>query len=58
MAHKAYQEIDSEGKGYITNDDIRYFLKTFYIRVTEDEAESIIREFDASDDGTLNVEEF
>jgi Ca2+-binding EF-hand superfamily protein len=58
VAHKAFQELDKEGKGFVTKDDLIGFLKKYYIRISEGEAEEVIREFDATEDGTLNVEEF
>ena len=58
VAHKAFQELDTEGKGFLTKEDLIAYLKQYYIRITEAEAEEIIREFDATEDGTLNVEEF
>jgi len=50
--------MNPQGKGFVTKGDIKRYLNTFYIRISEDEAEAVIREFDASEDGTLNVEEF
>lgn len=58
VAHKAFQELDKEGKGFATKEDLIAYLKKYYIRISEIEAEEVIREFDATEDGTLNVEEF
>ena len=58
VAHKSFQEFDATGKGYVTGEDIKNYLKNFYIRVTTEEAEALIKEFDASEDGTLITDEF
>jgi len=55
---KAFAILDSEGKGYITAEDIVGELKRHYIRTSVEEAEQVIQEFDANEDGTLNLDEF
>ena len=55
---KAFSEFDIIADGRIGTDDVVAFEKQFYIRAGEQEAEWLIREYDADEDGKLDQEEF
>jgi len=55
---KAFAELDIITNGAIESDDVIAYEKQFYIRAGQQEADWLIREYDADEDGMLDEEEF
>jgi Ca2+-binding EF-hand superfamily protein len=55
---KAFAKIDSDKDGVIDANDLVQFMKQKYVKTNPREAEMIIREYDADQDGSLSLEEF
>jgi len=55
---KAFAELDIITNGVIEADDVIAYEKQFYIRTGQQEAEWLVREYDADEDGMLSEHEF
>eukprot|EP00471_Norrisiella_sphaerica_P001185 CAMPEP_0184485008 /NCGR_PEP_ID=MMETSP0113_2-20130426/6661_1 /TAXON_ID=91329 /ORGANISM="Norrisiella sphaerica, Strain BC52" /LENGTH=164 /DNA_ID=CAMNT_0026866253 /DNA_START=32 /DNA_END=526 /DNA_ORIENTATION=+ len=57
---KAFQSIDKDGNGYISLDEIRYFLTVLYDMKDppEEEVKKLMTAFDKNKDGKVSYEEF
>ncbi|KAL1468419.1 hypothetical protein MTO96_041497 [Rhipicephalus appendiculatus] len=56
--HDAFRVFDRDGHGFITTAELRHVVTTLGERMTEDEAEELIREADANNEGHVDYEEF
>jgi Ca2+-binding EF-hand superfamily protein len=55
---QAFNEVDQNKDGSLDSFDIVQFMRNNYNKLTLNEAEMIIKEYDADGDGTLSFEEF
>lgn len=55
---QAFQALDTDNDGVITADEIVTFMKNKYLRISEEDASLIIKEYDANFDDNLDFEEF
>lgn len=55
---KAFQALDSDEDLVITSNEIVAFLKQSFIRVSIQDADLLIREYDANQDENLDLDEF
>jgi Ca2+-binding EF-hand superfamily protein len=55
---KAFQALDTDQDGVITSHEIVNFMKQNFLRVSEEDATLIIKEYDANNDENLDFEEF
>ena len=51
-----FQEFDRDGNGYISMDEAKAAMKN--LPLTDDEIETLVRAYDANDDGRLQYDEF
>ena len=55
---KAFTLIDRNKDGMIDTEDVVSFMKQQYIKISEEDAALILKEFDSDLDGALSFEEF
>ena len=55
---KAFQALDTNNDGVITADEIVTFMRNNYLRISEEDASLIVKEYDANFDDNLDFEEF
>lgn len=56
--HDAFRVFDRDGHGFITTAELRHVVTTLGERMTEEEADELIREADANNEGHVDYEEF
>lgn len=55
---KAFQALDTDSDGVLTASELVAFMKANYMRISEEDAELLIKEYDANSDDNLDFEEF
>lgn len=55
---EAFEIFDIDGNGFITSRDLRQAMTKLGERLSNEEADEMIREADFNDDGEINIEEF
>lgn len=55
---RSFDLFDQEGKGYLTADDIRRVADELGERITPEEIQSMIEEFDMDGDGAIGRDDF
>jgi calmodulin len=55
---EAFKIFDKDGSGVISSHELRHVITTLGEKLTEDEADELIREADIDGDGTINYHEF
>lgn len=58
LASRAFRELDLDKSGKLSIDEIRYFLATINLKLTEQELISVMRYFDLNNDGEIDFYEF
>jgi Ca2+-binding EF-hand superfamily protein len=53
-----FRSIDADGNGFITEFELRDYLNSFNIKLTDEEIANIIAFFDSNNDGQIDYEEF
>ena len=54
----AFRVFDKEGKGLITQAELKHIMMTIGDKMTEEEADEMVNEADIDEDGMINYEEF
>ncbi|XP_069114939.1 calmodulin-like [Argopecten irradians] len=54
----AFRAFDKDGNGFISKDELRHVMTNLGERLTEEQADEMIREADIDGDGQVNYEEF
>lgn len=55
---EAFRIFDRDGNGQITREELRHVMTTLGEKLTEEEADEMIRQADINQDGKINIEEF
>ena len=55
---KAFSKFDRDGNGFISGAELRHVMTNLGKKLTDEEADDIIREADIDGDGKVNCEEF
>lgn len=55
---EAFKMFDKDGDGFITADELKYVMTNLGEKLTEQEADEMLREADTNGDGVINYEEF
>ena len=55
---EAFRIFDRDGNGLITRDELRHVMTTLGEKLTEEEADEMLRQADINQDGYINIEEF
>ncbi|KAH7974626.1 hypothetical protein HPB49_017483 [Dermacentor silvarum] len=55
--HDAFRVFDRDGHGFVKTAELRHVVTTLGERMTDEEADELVREADASDEGHVNYEE-
>ncbi|XP_070538787.1 calmodulin-like isoform X1 [Ptychodera flava] len=55
---ETFRVFDTDGDGYITNDELRHIMKGLGVILTEAEAAEMIKEADADGDGMVSFQDF
>ena len=55
---EAFKIFDKDGTGVISSHELRHVITTLGEKLTEEEADELIREADIDGDGTINYHEF
>ena len=55
---KMFAKLDKDQDGLISADDLIAYMKDKYIKLTPGDAEMVLHEYDADEDGSLNFEEY
>ncbi|OMJ82999.1 hypothetical protein SteCoe_16147 [Stentor coeruleus] len=58
LLHDQFKKIDINNDGFITSEELKNILLYGEERLTEEEADSIIKEFDKNEDGKVSIKEF